>query len=63
MYFHAYDFFDNRTLLQLLTETTPQAIFPKRKIGRLEKGYEASFLVLGGTRWSSLMPFETSAFA
>jgi imidazolonepropionase-like amidohydrolase len=28
--------------------TTPRAIFPGRKIGRLADGYEASFLVLDG---------------
>jgi imidazolonepropionase-like amidohydrolase len=27
-------------------ETTAETIFPKRKIGRLRDGYEASFLVL-----------------
>jgi hypothetical protein len=32
--------------LRALCETTPQAIFPERKIGRFENGYEASFLVL-----------------
>jgi len=47
-YFHAHSFFDNQTLLQLWTTTTPQAIFPDRQIGRLDAGYEASFLVLGG---------------
>lgn len=47
MYFHAYDFFDNRTLLNLWSRTTPQAIFPARKIGKLAPGYEASFLSLG----------------
>jgi imidazolonepropionase-like amidohydrolase len=47
-YFHARNFFDNQTLLEIWTMTTPQAIFPDRKIGRLEAGYEASFLVLGG---------------
>ena len=46
--FRVYDFFDNKTLLNLWTETTPQAIFPKRGIGELAEGYEASFLVLGG---------------
>jgi predicted amidohydrolase YtcJ len=40
--------FDNRTLLQTLTEGTPQAIFPKRKIGSLRDGYEASFLACDG---------------
>jgi imidazolonepropionase-like amidohydrolase len=40
--------FDNATLLRMLVETTPQAIFPSRRIGRLDEGYEASLLVLGG---------------
>ncbi|MGH2397552.1 MAG: amidohydrolase family protein [bacterium] len=38
--------FDNLTLLKLLTEATPQLIFPERKIGALREGYEANFLVL-----------------
>ena len=38
--------FDNRALLKLWCETTVAAIFPKRKIGRLREGDEASFLVL-----------------
>jgi len=46
MYLHEHKFFDNETLLKIWTETTPQAIFPDRKIGRLVQGYEASFLVL-----------------
>jgi len=40
--------FDNLTLLKLWCETTARAIFPQRRIGHLKKGYEASFLVLGG---------------
>ncbi len=40
--------FDNRTLLKMWSETTPKTIFPRRKIGYLKAGYEASFLVLGG---------------
>lgn len=40
--------FDNLTLLKMWCETTPQTIFPRRKIGHLEEGYEASFLVLSG---------------
>ena len=40
--------FDNRALLKLWCQDTPLAIFPQRKIGRLEEGYEASFLVLAG---------------
>ncbi|MGH7710124.1 MAG: amidohydrolase family protein, partial [Gemmatimonadaceae bacterium] len=38
---------DKRTLLEMWSETTPQSMFPRRRIGRLAKGYEASFLVLG----------------
>ncbi|HEY0080104.1 MAG TPA: amidohydrolase family protein [Pyrinomonadaceae bacterium] len=38
--------FDNRALLKMWCETTAAAIFPKRKIGHLKEGYEASFLVL-----------------
>jgi imidazolonepropionase-like amidohydrolase len=40
--------FDNLTLLKMWTETTAKAIFPKRKIGALSEGYEASFLALEG---------------
>lgn len=39
--------FDNATLLRLWSEITPRVVFPTRRIGRLEPGYEASFLGLG----------------
>ena len=45
---HRLRVFDNLTLLKMWCETTAAAIFPKRKIGHLKPGYEASFLVLGG---------------
>jgi len=45
---HERGFADNLTLLKMWSETTPLAIFPARKIGRLSPGYEASFLVLEG---------------
>lgn len=38
--------FTNLELLKLWSETTPTLIFPKRKIGSLRDGYEASFVVL-----------------
>jgi hypothetical protein len=38
----------NLALLQAWSMTTPRAMFPNRKIGRLAEGYEASFLVLDG---------------
>lgn len=40
--------FDNLTLLRMWAETTPRVIFPQRLIGKLEEGYEASFLALEG---------------
>ncbi|HBB97901.1 MAG TPA: amidohydrolase [Blastocatellia bacterium] len=42
------DVFTNLELLKMACEGTPQAIFPRRKIGFLREGYEASFLVLEG---------------
>jgi hypothetical protein len=47
--------FDNLSLLKMWCETTSWTIFPKRKIGHLKEGYEASFLVLGG---DPLLDFE-----
>lgn len=38
--------FDNAKLLKIWTENTPQTIFPDRRIGYLQDGYEASFLAL-----------------
>jgi imidazolonepropionase-like amidohydrolase len=43
---HDNKIFDNKTLLKIAVEDTPQAVFPNRKIGKLRDGYEASFLVL-----------------
>lgn len=40
--------FSSLELLTMWSVTTPQAIFPRRKIGELADGYEASFLVLAG---------------
>jgi len=45
--------FTNLELLKISCETTPQAIFPQRKIGFLRNGYEASFLVLDGNPLTS----------
>jgi imidazolonepropionase-like amidohydrolase len=47
-YLHGLGAFDNLTLLKMWAETTPGVIFPKRKIGLLREGYEASFLALEG---------------
>jgi imidazolonepropionase-like amidohydrolase len=46
LYIHELGVFDNLTLLRLWAVTTPQSIFPERKIGQLDEGFEASFLAL-----------------
>ncbi|NNE98715.1 MAG: hypothetical protein HKN25_06815 [Pyrinomonadaceae bacterium] len=40
------DAFEELELLKIVSETTPRAIFPERKIGFLKEGYEGSVLVL-----------------
>lgn len=46
MYLQHLGVFSNLELLLIWAEVTPRAIFPKRQIGRLADGYEASFLAL-----------------
>lgn len=45
-YMHEHGFFDARTLLKMWTENTAATIFPGRRVGRLDEGYDADFLVL-----------------
>jgi imidazolonepropionase-like amidohydrolase len=48
--------FDAKVTLKLWCESTPQTIFPRRKLGLLKEGYEANFLALQGnplTDWSN----------
>jgi imidazolonepropionase-like amidohydrolase len=53
---------DNRALLKTLTETTPKAIFPSRKIGELRDGYEASFLALDANPLKDLESIKRISF-
>jgi len=46
MYLHSLGLWSNLELLRIWSTATPQDIFPERRIGKLEPGYEASFLVL-----------------
>lgn len=41
--------FSNLDVLKMWSENTALTIFPHRKIGRLASGFEANFLVLGGS--------------
>jgi hypothetical protein len=45
-YLHGLGIFDDLTLLKMWSEDTPRSIFPERKIGALDQGYEATFLAL-----------------
>jgi imidazolonepropionase-like amidohydrolase len=45
---HELGVFTNLELLKMWSENSPKTIFPSRRIGKLEEGYEASFLVLNG---------------
>jgi hypothetical protein len=48
LYLHELGVFTPAELLRTWTRTTAQAIFPRRLIGQLQPGYEASFLALAG---------------
>ena len=48
MYLKSLGVFDNAELLEMWSVTAAQTIFPRRRIGHLREGYEASFLVLRG---------------
>jgi imidazolonepropionase-like amidohydrolase len=48
MYLKSLDVFENAELLRMWTVTAAETIFPRRKIGHLREGYEASFIVLRG---------------
>ncbi|HUL54435.1 MAG TPA: amidohydrolase family protein, partial [Opitutaceae bacterium] len=48
MRLHQLGVFSPLELLSMWCDTTPRAIFPLRKIGKLQDGYEANFLVLEG---------------
>ncbi|MDM4765501.1 amidohydrolase family protein [Pelomonas sp. SE-A7] len=44
---HEFGVFGTAELLKIATMDTPQALFPKRRIGCFDEGCEASFLLLG----------------
>ncbi len=48
LYLKSLDVFDNAELLRMWCINSAETIFPRRKIGQLREGYEASFIVLRG---------------
>ncbi len=61
-YWYALGAMDNKKVLKILCENTPKAIFPKRKIGKFDNGYEASFLVLNDNPLDNLLKARVAAF-
>lgn len=59
-FFHLRDA-NTSTLLRVLCENTPRAIFPGRKVGKIEDGYEASFLVLQDNPLNNLLKIRAIA--
>jgi predicted amidohydrolase YtcJ len=53
---------DSPRTLKVLCENTPRSIFPDRKIGRIESGYEASFLVLSDNPLNNVLKTRIQAF-
>jgi imidazolonepropionase-like amidohydrolase len=48
MFLWEHGLLNSRSILKAWSEVTPMTIFPDRKIGRIEPGYEANFLILEG---------------
>ena len=61
-YWHMLGSLNTSSTLKVLVETTPRAIFPKRKIGKIEDGYEASFIVLSDNPLTNILKIRASAF-
>lgn len=61
-YWYTLGYVEYAKVLKALCENTPRAIFPKRKIGRIENGYEASFLVLNDNPILNILKIRSSAF-
>lgn len=53
---------DYARVLKVLCENTPHAIFPDRKVGKIENGYEASFLVLSDNPLLNILKIRASEF-
>ncbi len=55
-YLQSFGLWSEVEMLRMWSQTTPQQIFPKRRLGELKAGYEASFLVLAADplqRWQA----------
>jgi hypothetical protein len=53
---------DYARLVKVICENTPRAVFPDRKIGKIEDGFEASFLVLSDTPMENILKIRAISF-
>lgn len=61
-YWFQFEGLDYAQAIKIFCTNTPQAIFPKRKIGAIQEGYEASFLVLHDNPLQNLLKLRNIAF-
>lgn len=61
-YWYTLGYIEYPKVLKILCENTPRAIFPKRKIGRIDDGYEASFLVLSDNPVNNILKIRVASF-
>lgn len=53
---------DYAKALKSMCETTPRAIYPKRKIGKIEEGFEANFIVINDNPLENLLKLRAVSF-
>ncbi len=61
-YWYTVGYIEYPKILKVLCENTPRAIFPKRKVGKIEDGFEASFLVLSDNPINNILKLRASSF-
>ncbi|MBP6826873.1 MAG: hypothetical protein KA165_09990 [Saprospiraceae bacterium] len=61
-YWYTVGYIEYPKILKVLCENTPRAIFPKRKVGKIADGFEASFLVLSDNPINNILKLRASSF-
>jgi Imidazolonepropionase and related amidohydrolases len=61
-YWFSFENFDHARALKSMCEYTPKVIFPKRKVGKIEEGFEASFLVLSDDPTTNVLKTRVADF-
>lgn len=61
-YWYQFSTLTNLQIMKVICENTPRAVFPKRKIGKLDDGFEASFLVLNDNPLQNILKIRVISF-